>query len=288
MNFDSVLQKMFSVLKRIFKFFLLLATCLFVVFIFWYFAVEPTYLHDYNPLYQKLPEVSFDRDVVTVHNVRNFLHADKESYIQDYYDATFDLDTIRSVDYILIPFTDSKLKTHAMLSFGFDDGTYITVSPEGMREKGEEYSIFKTIFRQLELSYLVVDEKDALTLRAFSRGNTVYLYPLLLPKENMKILAKNMLVRAEELSRKPTWYSLFRDACTISVIKHIQKSLQKEDTLFGFTIPTPIFSDKYLYDNYLIDTSISFHEVKRKAIVDEKIRQNIENNFDFSKKIRGI
>ncbi len=288
MNFNNVLQKTFSVLKKIFKFSLLLITCLLVVFIFWYFTVKPTYSHDYNPLYQKLPDVSFNGSVVTVHNIRNFLHADKESYIQDYYDATFDLNTIRSVDYILIPFTDSKMKAHAMLSFGFENGTYITISPEGMREKGEEYSLFKTIFRQLELSYLIVNEKDALTLRAFSRSNLVYLYPLVLPKESMKKLAEDMFVRAEELSYKPTWYSLFRDACATSVIQHIQKSLQKNDTLLGFKVFIPIFSDKYLYDNHFIDTSRSFSETKKRALVDEKVRQNIENDFDFSKKIRGI
>lgn len=288
MNFNKVFQKTFPVLKKVFNFFILLIIFLFAIFLSWYFTVEPTYSHDYNPLYQKLPEVSFSGSIVTVHNVRSFLHADKESYIQDYYDATFDLNTIRSIDYILIPFTDSKFKAHAMLSFGFEDGTYITISPEGMREKGEEYSLFKTIFRQLELSYLIVDEKDALTLRAFSRGNLVYLYPLVLPKESMKILAEDMFVRAEELSHKPTWYSLLRDACATSVIQHIQKSLQKNDTLLGLRVFIPIFSDKYLYDNHLIDTSRSFSETKEGALIDEKIRQNIENDFDFSKKIRKI
>jgi len=267
--------------------FLVLVFVLCVGFIFWYLTVKPTYTHDYDPLYQKLPKVGFAGDVVTIRNIRDFSYTTEQSYTQHYYTGSFDLSTVRSVDYILVPFIDAHWKAHVMLSFGFENGTHFVISPEGMREKGELYSLSGVLLRNYELAYLVVDEKDALTLRAIARNNQVYLYPLLLSKERMKELARDMLSRAQALSSIPTWYSLFSDACSLSVIQHIQRSLHESTLPLDFREFVSGFSDWYLYDNGLISTSTTFATERDAALVSEKIWL-YRDSPDFSEKIREV
>ncbi|MFA6077560.1 MAG: DUF4105 domain-containing protein [Candidatus Paceibacterota bacterium] len=238
-------------------------------------------------MYQILPEVSFSGDIVTIHNIRNFSYITEDDFEKNYYTATFDLNKIKSVDYILVPFSDNKLKAHTMLSFVFEDGTSFTLSPEGRREKGEQYSLFNATIRRLELAYLITSENDALTLRAVARNNSVYLYPLVLTSESRKTLALDMLGRSKELFSSPTWYSLFSDACALNVVRHIQKSVQSDVPLFNFKIFVSSFSDSYLYDNNLIATSTRFEKMKQDALISEKIRRYADMD-DFSRKIREV
>lgn len=287
MNFNKVFQNIFSLLRRTVRPLLTLFFVLFIFFTFWHITVKPTYNHKYISMYQILPEVSFSGDIVTIHNIRNFSYITEDDFEKNYYTATFDLSKIKSVDYILVPFSDNKLKAHIMLSFVFEDGTSFVISPEGRREKGEQYSLFNATIRQLELAYLITSESDALTLRAVARNNSVYLYPLVLTKESRKALALDMLSRSKELFSNPTWYSLFSDACALNVVHHIQKSVQSDVPLFNFKIFVSSFSDSYLYENNLIATSTRFEKMKQGALISEKIRRYADTD-DFSRKIRKV
>ena len=49
-----------------------------------------------------------------------------------------------------------------MVSFGFAGGDYLCFSIETRKEKGEDYSAVKGLFRQFELIYIVADEAISL------------------------------------------------------------------------------------------------------------------------------
>ena len=52
----------------------------------------------------------------------------------DYYDQTYDLLKIRTVDFIMVPFADNRAIAHTMLSFGFEGGDYVGVSVEVLQD----------------------------------------------------------------------------------------------------------------------------------------------------------
>lgn len=56
-----------------------------------------------------------------------------------------------------------------MLSFGFEGKNYLTVSIETRKERDESYSTLAGFFRQYELYYVVVDERDVVRVRTTYR-----------------------------------------------------------------------------------------------------------------------
>jgi len=69
------------------------------VIAFWT-SIEPTNERDWQPDVAVLPYATFAGDLVTVHNIRNFDYRSESDYTVAYYDKTFDLRELRSVDIV--------------------------------------------------------------------------------------------------------------------------------------------------------------------------------------------
>jgi len=75
-------------------------TGLFIVFFFWWSAIEPSNDREWQPEVAVLPSATFDGDLVTVHNIRNFDYRTETDFTPSYYDRTYDLTKLDSVDLI--------------------------------------------------------------------------------------------------------------------------------------------------------------------------------------------
>src|SRR4029078_229650 len=115
-------------------------------------------------------------DQVRVHNVRSAEFFSYRDCVVDYYDKTYDLSKIRTVDFIMIPFADNRAIAHTLLSFGSEGGDYVGASVEVRLEKGESYSAAVGLLGQFELMYVVADERDLLPVRPEFRHVDVLLY----------------------------------------------------------------------------------------------------------------
>ncbi|NQT14268.1 MAG: DUF4105 domain-containing protein, partial [Planctomycetes bacterium] len=102
----------------------------------------------------------FDANRVTVHNIRNCDYRTADDYTVRYYDKTFDLEKLESVDFIVVPFLASPGLAHVMMSFGFKRDDYLGLSVEIRREEGEKYFPLNGVLRQFELIYVIGDERD--------------------------------------------------------------------------------------------------------------------------------
>jgi len=143
-------------------------------------TVAPSNFRDWTPEQAVLPYAEFDGDRVTVHNVRNCQYFAEDVFVVEYCDRTFDLSTIRGVDFFMVPFKAAPSLAHTMLSFECigPDGKpqHLAVSVETRKEKEENYSTWKGTARQYELMYVLADEEDAVKQRINFRGEDVYLY----------------------------------------------------------------------------------------------------------------
>lgn len=74
--------------------------------------------------------------MVTIENVRNFRYTSETDYVPDYYTGVYNMNAIKSVDYIVEPFGDFGGAAHTFLSFGFEDGKYVAISVEIRKKKG--------------------------------------------------------------------------------------------------------------------------------------------------------
>jgi len=116
-----------------------------------------------------------------------------------------------------------------MLSFGLQDGTYLTVSIEVRKEKGERFNPVLGMGRQFELMYVVGDERDLIRVRTEHRNAEVYVYPSVAAPEQAQALFLDVMGRAN----------------------------------------LPGLSAKYAYDLGLLDNRIPFDELTKIALVND-------------------
>ena len=76
------------------------------------------------------------------------------------------------------------------------------------------------MLNQYELAYVVATEDDIIKLRTNYRKNQVIMYPIKTEKENIKLLFRSMLIRADKLSREPEFYNTLWNNCTTNILIH--------------------------------------------------------------------
>jgi hypothetical protein len=245
----------------------------------------PSNNRNWTPELAKLATAQFEpSNKVTIQNVRNAEWLTDTDCLVDYYDKTYDLNDLETVDFIVVPFNTNRSIAHTMLSFGFGKGDYVGISVEIRKEQGEAYSSALGIARQFELIYVVADEHDLLPVRVKQRASDVYIYRSTSPPEKVRALFIDMLRRANQLAVQPEFYDTLTNNCTTNIVKHIN-SLTPGRVPYDYRVLFPGYSDQLAYDLGLIDNRIPFDELRRRAWANERIVK-YEHAPDFSAKIR--
>jgi hypothetical protein len=207
------------------------------------------------------------------------------SYIANYYDKTFDLNKLKRAWYVVEPFSGIPGSAHTFLSFEFEDDQFVAISVEIRKEKGESYSPIVGLFNRYELMYVIADERDVIKLRSNYRKDQVYLYPTKATQEKTKALFINMLKRANSLKEHPEFYNTITNNCTTNIVSHVNRITPNRVPFFNLRILLPANSDKLAYKLGLIDTDLSFEEMRKKYFINDRANEHA-NAYDFSKKIR--
>ncbi|MBN1588701.1 MAG: DUF4105 domain-containing protein [Pirellulales bacterium] len=229
-------------------------------------GLRPSNNRRWSPEQALLARAELDGDRVTVRNIRNFRHASEDSYSIDYYDRTFSLDDLRSVDFVVAPFPTSPDLAHTMLSFGFEGDEYLTVSVEARREKGETYDPVRGLMDGYELIYVVGDERDLIQLRTNVWLNDVYLYRARATPEQVRSLFVDVMRRVNQLAELPEFYNTLSNNCTTNIVDHVNR-LVPDRVPLDQRILLNGRSDRLAYDLGLLDTDDSFEQAKAKARV---------------------
>ncbi|PIQ91652.1 MAG: hypothetical protein COV70_02560 [Parcubacteria group bacterium CG11_big_fil_rev_8_21_14_0_20_39_22] len=247
-------------------------------------SVRPSNARDWSEDLSVLATSEFNDNLVTIKNIRNFKYDSVLEYTPDYYDKTFDLNEIKSVDFIVEPF--SGVAAHTFVAFGFEDGSYVDISIEVRREKGEFYNIFKGMVRRFELVYVVADENDVLKLRTNHRKDDVYIYPIDTTKEKMRKMFVSMLSRANKLAKEPEFYNTVTNNCTTNIVEHVNEISTKRVPL-SYKYFLPKYSDELAYEIGLIKGEGTIEELRESHNVKE-VANLYGDDPDFSHKIREI
>lgn len=246
--------------------------------------VMPSHDREWSPDLAVLPRAELHGDQAVVQNIRNCVYESDDDYVVSYYDREFDLSKIQQVDFIVVPFAEAPSLAHTMLSFGFDNGNYLTVSAEARLEKHETYSPVKGALRQYELMYVVADERDAILRRTKHRGVDVFVYRTVATPPQSRVLFVDVMNRVNDLGQNPEFYDTIHNNCTTNIVHHLN-SLRPGRIPNDWRVLLPGFSDSLAYELGLLDTSLSLPEARRRARVTEVANQNAGAG-DFSARIR--
>src|SRR3954463_4945240 len=118
----------------------------FVLVLLWWFNLQPSNNRNWQPDLARLAYADVIGNKVMLHNIRNCDYRTETDFDVNYYDRSFDLGKIRSVDLYMV-YWGSPHMAHTMVSFGFPGDNYVCFSIETRKEKGEGYSAVKGLFR---------------------------------------------------------------------------------------------------------------------------------------------
>ena len=250
-------------------------------------SLEPTNDRDWHTEVALLPYATISADQVTVHNIRNFDYRSEDDYTVGYYDKTFDLRRLQSVD-IVTSYWMGPAIAHVFVSFGFEDDSYLAISIEVRKPKGEVYSTLKGFFRQYELIYVAADERDVIRLRTNYRRNPpeqVYIYRTKASNEAGRRLFMEYMNRLNALRTKPEFYNTLTTNCTtvIWMNDHVNPSRVP----LNWKIVVSGYAPEYLYqEGRLEDMGLSFAELQRRDYVNDRARA-ADSAANFSTRIRA-
>jgi len=258
----------------------------FLGFLWVWSGVKPSNQRDWQPDVAELAYATFDGDLVTIPNIRNFDYRTETDYTPRYYDKTLDLRELDEVDLISVYWMGDAI-AHIMLSFGFAGRDYVTVSIETRKEVGESYDTIRGFFRQYELIYIVGDDRDLIRLRTNYRKNPpeeVYLYRAAGPPENARRLFLDYFREINELREHPAWYNSLTTNCTTDVLMHTR--VNPGDHSYSWKILLSGYAPLYAYERGSLDGSLPFEELKRRSHINA-VAQAADQAPDFSQRIRA-
>jgi Domain of unknown function (DUF4105) len=231
-----------------------------------------------------LPYVEFEDETITIRNVRNCRYRSESDYDVRHYDLRFRLSDVRSIDFIIVPFKESALLAHTMLSFGLADGRHFVVSVEARLEQDQDYSAVAGAGRRFPLTYLVADERDMILLRTLVRDVDVYLYPGRAEPQQIQDLLVDMLARVNKLHRQPEYYDSLTNNCTTNLVDHVNK-LRPGRIPSDWRVLLPGHSDRLAYELGLLEIQGTFEYARSLSQINQLAQMHADDP-EFSKRIR--
>lgn len=200
---------------------------------------------DWYPYLARTADVETTPQSFSVTPVSDWSYQREGPTSETYIDASYDLDQLRNVWFMLEPQPGSQLAAHTLLLFEFEGDRMLGLTIEARREQDEDYSALRGIFNAFELSYIWASARDLLTRRAVMLDHEVFIYPVAIAHDQKVSLLQRLLERTEALETQPRYYNTITSNCTNELAKAA-----------GFHwAPAYIFtgrSDEYLFRRHII------------------------------------
>ncbi len=258
---------------------------LFALVLLWWFNIPASNDRAWQAEVARLPYATFEGNLVTVHDLRNFSYRTETDFTPAYDTRTYDLTKLDSVDLYTVYWMGPAI-AHTIVSFGFGGEDYLAISIEARKEEGEAYSSIKGFFRQYELFYVVADERDVIRLRTNYRKDPpedVYRYRVQGSPENARRFFLEYMQTLNDIKQRPRFYNSLTSNCTNVIWMHSQ--VNPDSLPFSWKILASGYVTEYLYDMGRLDTSMSFTELTRHGYVNP-IAKKLGDTPDFAQRIR--
>jgi hypothetical protein len=252
----------------------------------WWLWLPASNDRDWLPEVAVTPWASRNGDLVTIHGVRNFDYRTETDFTPRWEDRTYDLRTLDSGDLIAV-YWAGKAIAHIMLSFGFGGRDYVAVSIETRKARGQGYSTIAGIFKQYGLVYVVADERDVIRVRTSYRQpqEDVYVYPLQVPRENLRRVFLDYIQTMNEMRERPQFYNTLTTNCTTGVVLHSR--VNPDSPPWSWKVLLSGYAPQYAYDMGKLERTLPFAELEKRSWVNARAHA-AERDPAFSQRIREV
>ncbi len=266
---------------------IILLACLIVIVAYAVIVLsrKPSLNRNWSPDQAVVPSVDFlDGDKLHIKNIRDINYRTIRDYDLRFYDKEITLADVQTAWLAISPFGGPGA-AHAFLSFGLKDGTYIAVSIEIRRKKGQSFSPIKAFTRQFEIMYVIAAETDVIRLRTNCTKYIVRLFPIQAEKQLIQTVFLDVMKRADKLGKTPEFYNTIWNNCTTNIIRHARRFSQKPIPFWNFRYLFPETLDKIAYRLNIIDTHLTYEAARDHFDITERAMACDEGD-DFSAAIR--
>ncbi len=250
---------------------------------------RPKQKKDWVPEHSVPAQAAIEGDTITLKNIVHATYTTPYKCSVRHRSKIFNIKDVESL-WLLIeifPMQAWPIKfnlAHSFLTFGFKDGTFVSISVAGRRQLGERVTLSRILPHKNEIVYKVINEADTVFARSSKSRNELRLYKLRAAQHNVQRVLMSMLREINALHGKPSWFDTFTRNCTTDMVGHLRNG--------GLEIPlwhpSYIFTtgiDKLFYRFGVLDTNLQFTE----AVVHHNITpivQELGKDAELSKKIR--
>ncbi|HXJ09570.1 MAG TPA: DUF4105 domain-containing protein [Burkholderiales bacterium] len=258
---------------------------LFAIVLWRWEAIEPSNDRDWQPETARLAYATIAGDRITLHNIRNFAYRSETDFTPAYYDKTFDLGELDSVD-VVASYWMGPAIAHVFLTFGFGGKDHLAISIEARKERDEGYSTVGGFFRQYELYYVVADERDVIRLRTNYRRDPpeqVYLYRLRGAPDAARRVFLDYLAELNRLKEQPEFYNTLTTNCTSNIWLHSR--VNPGHLPYSWKLLVSGHVPELLYEHGRLDTSLPFAELQNRSLINGRAAA-ADQAADFSTLIR--
>ena len=256
---------------------------LFVGVVAWWISIMPSHHRPWRPEVAVMPRATIDGDRVRITGVRDFDYRTRNDFTVRYEEREVQLSHLTGLEFFVSYWSEGPV-AHTFVSFIFDNAPPLSISIETRPEVGEGFDPIASLFKQFELIYVVGNERDLVRVRTNYRKETVYLYRLNSPVENVRRLLLVYLERINELADRPEFYHLLTNSCTINIIRYANAAGRTGQFNIRHLLNGLI--DSYLYHSGRVDTTLPFEELRRRSLINN-VAQSSDNAPDFSDRIRA-
>ena len=266
---------------------LLIILLLYIAVIIGWNNMQPSNDRHWLPSVAKLPYAISKGNTLDIYNIRDFDYRTEHDFTEKYYNKTYKLDELESMDFLLSYWGGGTTVAHTILSFGFKNGDYLAVSAETRVEQGEPQELIQGFFNQYEMIYILADERDIIRLRTNFRKDEpeeVFLYPTTLNKKKIRQIFEVIIARVNRLYQQPEFYNTLTQNCFTTLRADI-RTVAPPKNRFDWRILANGYADQMLYEKGNIDTDLSFPEAKKYFHINQYVSDD-NNPKDFSVRIR--
>ncbi|MDG1873431.1 MAG: DUF4105 domain-containing protein [Mariniblastus sp.] len=258
--------------------FVIAISVLAVIAIFIWLTQKPSHDRQWEPNSSVLPRFEINGDRIVAIDVRNSQYRSATDYDLCHEDREYRISELVGVDAAIV-FWGSELICHPMAIFDFGNDRHLCISIEARYQVGQPYDVFRSIYRQYEIMYVVSDERDAILRRIkFSQGD-FYLYRMQTDREFAQKLFLEYVEATNKLFDRPKWYHGLVTNCSTTIMFQ-----RKEKVRWSWRMFINGTFDRLLYERGFLFDEISFQELKARSKINDLARPlELE---DFSRTIR--
>lgn len=242
---------------------------LFAGLLVWWTNIPPSHDRLWRHEVAVMPRAFIEGDRVRIVGVRDFHYRSVDDFTPRYAEREVSLSRLTGVDFFVSYWMPGPVG-HTFVSFLFDDAPPLNISIETRPEVGEGFAVLASMFKQLELIYVVGEERDIVGVRTNHRGEQVYRYRVETSPEGARRLFLEYLRRINELADRPEFYHLLKNSCTVNIVRYAQIAA---DRRAGFNVRHYLngLFDGYLYGLGLLGAGVPFEALRRHARVDDSV-----------------